>query len=198
MGGAPGFHNGSHEEDEQIRPKQVSLLDPDYGVHYRRGAIDIKLDFDCRVQGLQEGHQLGGDPLFKHDFPQEFSWHSVEGFDKVDEEQPSFKTVFAALLDELFHGENVVHTASKPSKTVLPFMIEIEAFLDWFEPHKQNVAKNLVGHFQHYDAAVVPWITEVPLFGKDAQKSGVPFLRRGFCNPEMPHKVSDEAHSSLC
>ena len=60
VGRAPGFHDGNHEEDEQIRPKQVSLLDPDYGVHYRRGAIDIKLDFDCRVQGLQKGHKFGG------------------------------------------------------------------------------------------------------------------------------------------
>ena len=167
----------------------------DDGEESLQHAVDLELDEYRSVQRDEQLHELGRHAVPEQHLPQEFSRHAIESFDEVDEEDPRLQAVFAALREELPHGEDRVRAAAPAAEAALSLVVEL--LHDRLEPRVQQVGHDLVGHLEHHDASVVARLAEVALFGQDGEQPSLPFSRHVARLPEAEHHRADDVEAGV-
>ena len=84
------------------------------------------------VQGLYERDKSRGETLPSHDLPKKLLRYTIEGFHKVNEEQPRPEAMLMALLDHQPQSDDAIEAPTTGHEATLRFVVELATLLDRF------------------------------------------------------------------
>jgi hypothetical protein len=125
---APGDEDAGLVDDVESGGEGVSLEDSDEALQLRSDFSDLKDDVDSGVHSLEESDELVGCAESCEPFPKQSSDCSVEGFDKVDVQDPGCEAMCASAREGVRGDEVCVSSPASSAEAVLGLHCSLQVF----------------------------------------------------------------------